>query len=67
MPLLWNEKSLQMEWCIDCHRHPEQYVRPRADLFRVDYVPPSDQLQLGRRLVAEYQIQKLTSCSTCHR
>ncbi len=67
MPLMMQEKSLQMEWCIDCHRHPEQYVRPRDAVFRVDYVPPADQLELGRRLVAEYQIQKLTSCSTCHR
>ena len=67
MPLMWQEQSLQMEWCIDCHRHPEAYVRPRDSLFRVDYVVPSNQEELGRRLVAEYQIQKLTSCSTCHR
>ena len=67
MPLMWQEKSLQMEWCIDCHRNPERYVRPRDAVFGVDYVPPPDQLELGRRLVAEYQIQKLTSCSTCHR
>jgi hypothetical protein len=67
MPLMMQEKSLQMEWCIDCHRSPEQYVRKREDIFRVDYVPPSNQLELGRDLVAKYQIQKLTSCSTCHR
>src|SRR6267378_2240944 len=67
MPLMWQEQSLQMEWCLDCHRNPERYVRPRDAVFRVDYVAPSDQLELGKRLVAEYQIQKLTSCSTCHR
>jgi hypothetical protein len=67
MPLMWQEKSLQMEWCTDCHRHPERYVRPRAAVFRWDYEVPSNQLELGRRLVEEYQIQKLTSCSTCHR
>ncbi len=67
MPLMWQEKSLQMEWCIDCHRNPEQYVRPRSAIFSVDYVAPSNQLELGRRLVAQYNIQKLTSCSTCHR
>jgi hypothetical protein len=67
MPLMWREQSLQMEWCLDCHRQPERYVRPREAVFRVDYEPPSDQEALGRRLVAEYQIQKLTSCSTCHR
>ncbi len=66
MPLMWQEKSLQMEWCLDCHRNPEQYVRPRSAVFDVTYQPPPDQLELGRRLVAEYEIQKLTSCSTCH-
>ena len=67
MPLMYQQNSLQMEWCIDCHRHPEKYVRPRDAVFRVDYQPPPDQAELGARLVAEYQIQKLTSCSTCHR
>jgi hypothetical protein len=67
MPLMWQENSLQMEWCLDCHRNPERYVRPRNQVFSVSYQPPSNQLALGARLVAEYQIQKLTSCSTCHR
>jgi Cytochrome c7 and related cytochrome c len=67
MPLMWQEKSLQMDWCIDCHRTPERYVRPREAVFSVDYQPPANQLELGERLVAEYRIQKLTSCSTCHR
>ena len=67
MPLMYQEQSLQMDWCVDCHRQPERYVRPRADVFRVDYEPPANQLELGASLVAQYQIQKLTSCSTCHR
>ena len=67
MPLMRQEQSLQMEWCVNCHRNPEQYVRPRSDVFRVDYEPPGNQLELGKRLVEEYRIQKLTSCSTCHR
>ncbi len=67
MPLMRQEASLQMEWCLDCHRRPERYVRPREAVFRVDYVPPANQAELGQRLVAEYQIQKLTTCSTCHR
>lgn len=67
MPLMYQENSLQMEWCLDCHRAPEKYVRPRSEVFSVTYQPPSNQAELGARLVAEYQIQKLTSCSTCHR
>lgn len=67
MPLMWTVQSLQMEWCLECHREPEKYVRPRHAVFQVDYQPPADQLALGRRLVEEYEIQRLTSCSTCHR
>src|SRR3954465_14784609 len=67
MPLMWQENSLQMEWCLDCHRNPERYSRPRGWGFRVPSQPPADQAALGTRLVAEYHIQKLTSCSTCHR
>jgi hypothetical protein len=67
MPLMWQENSLQMEWCLDCHRSPERYVRPLDQVFSVSYQPPSNQLELGEQLVAKYQIQKLTSCSTCHR
>src|SRR5207237_7942663 len=50
MPLMRQEASLQMEWCLDCHRNPERYVRPPDAVFRVDYTPPSDQLALGARL-----------------
>ena len=66
MPLIAQEHSLQMEWCLDCHRRPEAFVRPRSAVFSVRYEQPDNQLEVGRRLVEEYQIQKLTSCSTCH-
>ncbi len=67
MPLTWQEASLQMSWCLECHRHPERFVRPRSEVFNVTYKPPANQEELGRNLVKEYRIQSLTSCSTCHR
>jgi hypothetical protein len=67
MPLMSQHASLQMEWCLECHREPERFVRPREAVFQMDYEPPDDQLALGRRLVQEYGIQRLTSCSVCHR
>ncbi|MGH9657887.1 MAG: cytochrome c3 family protein [Bryobacteraceae bacterium] len=67
MGLTWQHASLQMDWCLECHRAPERYVRPREEVFRIDYEPPANQLELGRRLVAEYKIGSRTSCSTCHR
>ena len=67
MPQLYQVQTLQMSWCLDCHRNPELYVRPRESVYQMTYRPPADQLALGRKLVAEYKIQSLTSCSTCHR
>jgi hypothetical protein len=67
MPITWQAESLRMQWCLDCHRHPERQVRPRDKVFDMSYQPPPDQEQLGKQLVAEYHIQSRISCSTCHR
>jgi hypothetical protein len=67
MPLVHQEKSLQMEWCLECHRNPERYLRPKHEVFNPAWEPPVDQLEAGRRLVAEYGVKPRTSCSTCHR
>ena len=69
----WQENSLQMMWCLECHRNPEQNIRDRADVFKFesqpDYTPPSDQLALGTQLVRGYRVNKaqLENCSICHR
>jgi Cytochrome c7 and related cytochrome c len=67
MPLTWQAVPLTMQWCLGCHWHPERYVRPKDQVFNMAYVPPPNQLELGRKLVKEYHIQRLGSCSTCHR
>jgi len=67
MPLTWQERSLQMEWCLECHRQPEKYVRPKAEVYNIAYEPPADQLEQGRKLIREYNIHTRVSCSTCHR
>lgn len=69
MPMTYKAGTLYMEWCLNCHRQPEKFVRPRSEVFNPNYVPPSghDQLVLGKKLVAEYKIRSLQNCSTCHR
>jgi hypothetical protein len=67
MPGIYQANTLQMEWCLDCHRAPEKYVRPRDAVFTMGYRPATSQAEVGARLVQEYDIQRLTSCSTCHR
>jgi len=67
MPLTWRTQTLHMEWCLDCHRHPERYVRPRDKVFAMDWKAPGDQAALGTTLVHDYGIASMTSCSVCHR
>jgi len=70
MPLTLQQNTLQMEWCVNCHRNPEQYVRPRAEIYTMGYKPPVPQSVMGPQLAKEYGIPAggaNTSCSTCHR
>ncbi|MGE0592199.1 MAG: cytochrome c3 family protein [Vicinamibacterales bacterium] len=67
MPLMLQQNSLQMEWCLACHRAPEQFVRPRSEIYTMGYRPPVPQSVIGPQLVAEYGVQPNTNCSTCHR
>lgn len=72
MPLMWKVNSLNMEWCLECHRAPEKFVRPKEEVFNmawkaVDENGHSNQATLGARLVKEYDINPSTDCSTCHR
>jgi len=67
MPLTKQQNTLQMEWCINCHRNPQDYVRPREEVFTMGYRPQKAQSELGPELVAKYNIKPSTDCSTCHR
>jgi hypothetical protein len=66
---IWKNEPLTMGWCLECHRAPENFVRPRSEVFNMAYVPPTEPLELGRELVEAYHIntEKLAQCSTCHR
>ena len=73
MALMWQDKSLQMMWCLECHRQPEEFIRDRANVYKFatqpDYQRPADQTSLGNQLVRDYKVNKaqLTDCSICHR
>ncbi|HTQ80166.1 MAG TPA: cytochrome c3 family protein [Thermoanaerobaculia bacterium] len=70
MPLMYQNATLLMEWCIDCHRNPAPNLRPKDQVFNMAWERPADDPSLGVRLAKEYKVQSpraLTSCSTCHR
>ena len=53
MPLMYQAQSLLMEWCLDCHRAPEKYLRPREDVFNMGYEPPRSDRPVVARIGAE--------------
>jgi hypothetical protein len=70
MPLTFQAASLQMEWCLTCHRNPERFLRPRSEIFTMDWKAPADQEKLGTELAKRYNIlpsQLMQNCSLCHR
>ena len=67
MNQVWQESSLQMEWCLDCHRDPARHVRPREHVFDLAWERPADQPGLGAELLRLYEVHTRTDCSTCHR
>ena len=67
MNQVWQQSSLQMEWCLDCHRDPARHVRPRDRVFDLAWERPADQPNLGVELLRLYDVHTRTDCSTCHR
>src|ERR1700733_7071354 len=56
MPLMYQQNSLLMEWCINCHKNPQDYVRPRSEITTMGYRPAVAQSVAGPQLVKEYRI-----------
>ena len=69
MPSVYQENTLQMEWCLSCHRNVENNVRPKSEIYNTSWV--NDQTKEEKEALAkQYRLrpsEMLTSCSTCHR
>ncbi len=69
MRLMRSAQPLQMRWCLECHRNPEKFIRPKEEIYNMTW-KAEDQETLGRELVEKYKVrppEQITSCGTCHR
>ena len=66
MKVVHQVEPLSMGWCLDCHRHPENHLRPKEFVTKLDW-KADDQLALGLKLKEEHHINPKENCSTCHR
>ena len=80
MPLMYQEHSLQMEWCLDCHRAPEKYLRPRDQVFNMR-LPAADagccrswstataiptRIRSASALVKKYKLRTVQDITSCN-
>ena len=42
MPLMYAQNTLQMEWCLDCHRNPAKNLRPTAQIYNMAWEAPAE-------------------------
>jgi hypothetical protein len=80
MPLMYAENSLQMEWCLNCHREPEKFLRPKEEVFNMTYHQPDGtpehavttggqtfrtQEELGAELRKRYHLRTTHDITSC--
>lgn len=67
MEVVFQHEHLSMQWCLDCHREPFKHLRPPDKVTQMDWQPPGDAVEFGRKIAETYNIRPPTDCSTCHR
>jgi hypothetical protein len=69
MPLMVRQASLDMQWCLQCHRSAPQHIRPLDEVFSMKKFTPLSKQEIEQlnRLYHLQDERRLTDCSTCHR
>ena len=66
MKEVYQAKPMSMGFCLDCHREPEKYIRPKKEVTNLAW-KSDNQIELGKKLIKEYHINPREDCSACHR
>jgi Cytochrome c7 and related cytochrome c len=43
MPLMYAQNTLQMEWCLNCHRNPAKNLRPTSQIYNMAWEAPAEE------------------------
>ncbi len=66
MEVVYQDQPLSMGWCLDCHRNPEQHLRPVDQVTNMSWEAPEDPVEYGRKIVAAKNIHAPQYCNGCH-
>lgn len=67
MPLMYKQNTLHMEWCLECHRHPETRLRPVEETANPHWKKPENIKEMQKDLATKYNVRTVQNCSACHR
>ena len=69
MEVVYHKEPMSMSWCLDCHRHPENHLRPPGEVTNLNWTPPegTTQKEIGMQIRADWNVQPPQNCSACHR
>jgi len=69
MQVVWQHEPQSMAWCLECHRAPENFLRPPEEIYNMDWRPESRQAQLdlGRQFKEQWDVNPPVTCGGCHR
>jgi hypothetical protein len=76
METVFQHESQSMEWCLDCHRAPEEHLRPLNRITDLGWKPTpvgdesqaDAQLRVGLKIKGEEKVNPPDkSCAGCHR
>jgi hypothetical protein len=65
MPLMYAENTLQMEWCLDCHRNPAKNLRPTSQIYNMAWEKPADERPVWCAVNGDKQGQPTAQAVDC--
>ncbi len=60
-------EPLSMSWCLDCHRNPNQHIRPLNQITNMAWVPSKNHSEIVENYIRERNISPPEDCTACHR
>ncbi|MGF1483078.1 MAG: cytochrome c3 family protein [Opitutales bacterium] len=69
MEVVYHDQPLSMGWCLECHRAPEEYIRPLDKIYDLgwQFASLDEQVEWGTEHVEKWKVNPPQSCSGCHR
>jgi len=68
MEVVAQHQPLSMGWCLECHRNPDDHLRPIDQVTNMKWTPADNQAEFAAKQKELLDIKApITDCTGCHR